>query len=86
MILFDGSDISNRYSTQMKSWMIASANDLYTVNGYSGNFPPGWNLAYTTDEEDYLNRVISYLDIYCAAERNGIYLYDYSNGEWIQFN
>jgi len=86
MIILDETDVTNRYSTQMKSWMIASENNLYTVNGYSGNFPPGWNLAYTSDEGDYLNRVISYLDIYGATGMDGIYIYDTGIEKWIPLN
>ena len=64
---------------QLDAWEIANKYDLKTINGYSGQFPPGWGLWEVSDEK-YQTSV----DRWCRDNQitSGIYAYDEATGMW----
>jgi|GEM_PF-849176 len=66
------------YEYQLQSWLIANKHNLKTVNGYSGKFPPGWDLFNVTDKQ-YQNHVDEWM------LRNNIQVvqkYDIAENRW----
>jgi hypothetical protein len=65
---------------QVKAMMVAQAENLPTLNGYSGFKPPGWNLG-ETDTADYEQRVLRWALHRDLAE--GLCRLDIDSGNWV---
>jgi len=70
------------YYVQMRSWMIASDKNLYTVNGYSGNLPPGWDLANAPGNEIYLKNLSIYFELFGVTNTESVFVYDEGSHYW----
>jgi hypothetical protein len=64
---------------QVAAMMIAQAQNLFTLNGYSGFTPPGWDLG-ATDTADYEQRVLRWALHRDIAE--GLCRLDIDSGYW----
>jgi len=69
---------------QMDAWQIAWQYHIKTLNGYSGNFPKGWELL-RVSEEEYISRVEKWVELN-DIEKEGLYGYDIQNNKWLPFS
>ncbi|MBR3104779.1 MAG: hypothetical protein IKH46_13280 [Lachnospiraceae bacterium] len=69
---------------QMVAWMIADECNIQTINGYTGNYPRGWNLANNTSEE-YLFNVQQWLMTKGITDHSHIYAYIPEENHWIKY-
>ena len=70
----------NSEDLQVDAMMVAQAQNLPTLNGYSGFKPPGWDLG-ETDTADYEQRVLRW-----ALHRDiveGLCRLDIDSGHWM---
>ena len=84
MMILTNEDPTYYYNTQTDSWLIAADKNLMTVNGYSGNVPPGWNIANLSGQDEYLNNVGAYLRTYGVQNFDGLYAYSVEDRQWIK--
>ena len=56
-ILFFSQNSDPYYFTELDAMWVALRNDFATFNGYSGNFPPGYNLGFGSDCNEMTNRI-----------------------------
>lgn len=64
---------------QLDAWMIADHYGLKTINGYSGQVPPDWNLGDITSE-DYISNILAWRGLNNMTE--DVYVYDESTEKW----
>lgn len=69
---------------QLITWMIADRFNVYSINGYTGNYPENWQLAYT-DQHDYPEAVDYWLDQKEVTERTHVYAYILEANIWIHY-
>ncbi len=78
----------SNYTSQtvnMIGWLIADRFDLYTFNGYSGNFPDGWELI-KNDPMEYFSCAYSWLEDKGLSKDPSVYVYFYDLGTWIRYS
>jgi len=75
-------DLYQAVITQTQAMLVAIEQHLPTINGYSGNFPPGWNLFLPNGE--YPKHVAEWISAKGMAE--GVCSLDLSTGRWSQVN
>ncbi len=63
-------------------WILAQTRGLYTLNGYSGQFPDGWSMIGL--ESDYLNGVKNWVEAN-RIDTSTLYAYDMDNNVWIPY-
>ena len=56
-ILFFSQNSDPYYFTELDAMWVSLRNNYATFNGYSGNFPPGYNLVFGTDCNEMTNRI-----------------------------
>ena len=69
---------------QMVAWMIADEWDIRTINGYTGNYPKGWSLAYNNSEE-YMINVQNWLVTNGIIDISNVYAYIPEENRWIKY-
>ena len=68
----------------MISWMMADHNHIYTINGYSGNYPKGWVMAYQ-NREAYLTAVEKWFLQKKITDTSTVYAYIPEEDRWISY-
>lgn len=71
----------NPYIYQVYAWMIAVKYNLYTVNGYSGNLPLGWE--YIWDPNNLSNYCMGIQEWCKTNNLSDIYAYNPISNKWI---
>lgn len=71
------------HSYQLMAWEIAYKYDLRNLNGYSGQFPKGWNLQ-NVWESDIKNKADEWIEINNINEK--VYCYDIATNRWTKVN
>lgn len=71
--------------TNMIMWMLADYLKLYTINGYTGNYPNGWQMAYI-EQNDYIEAVNEWLSYKQISDLTGLYVYVPESNMWLSFN
>lgn len=86
MMILTSEDPSYYYDTQTDSWLIAIQKNLMTVNGYSGNMPPGWNIANLSGHDEYISNVGTYLRTCGVQNVDGLYAYSVDDRQWLKLS
>jgi len=84
MILADPLLTSDPYVAQMNACIIADHFDIYTLNGYSGNFPPEWDLL-EGDLNNYFVMANHWLSVNGITDVSHIYIYYAPEDQWIPY-
>lgn len=63
----------NRVCRNLEAWHIANRFHLFTINGYSGNFPSGWMDIFYLDRPEYMNAVAKWLSRYRLQDVSNMY-------------
>lgn len=71
------------YFSSMDAWHIASNFQLFTLNGYSGNFPPDWYRIFDITGKDYMAGVEAWIRKY---DLQNVYQYDRKKRVWTKFS
>ncbi len=72
------------YNINMYAWLIANKYDLYTINGYSGNSPLGWDLL-KTDLREYYIGLIDWIELNGLEDHEGLYGYVTGQDIWVPY-
>ncbi len=78
----------SNYSSQtinMIGWLIADRFDLYTFNGYSGNFPDGWEMI-KNDPMEYFSCAYSWLEDKGLSNDPSVYVFFYELNTWVRYS
>ena len=67
----------------LDAWLIANRFQRFTINGYSGNYPPTWAPIEHLDAPEYLPGVQAWVRQYALKE---LYMYDRRNNRWTRHN
>ena len=59
-ILFFSQNSDPYYITELDAMWVSLRNNYPTFNGYSGNFPPGYNVVFGSDCNELANRIKAY--------------------------
>jgi uncharacterized membrane protein len=59
-ILFFSQNSDPYYFTELDAMWVSLRNNYATFNGYSGNFPPGYNLGFGSDCNEMTNRITAF--------------------------
>jgi hypothetical protein len=59
-ILFFSQNSDPSYITELDAMWVSLRNNYATFNGYSGNFPPGYNVVFGSDCNELANRIKAY--------------------------
>lgn len=70
------------YIYQLDAFEIATWYHLKTLNGYSGQFPPGWWGLWNPCTDAYENNVLKWID---NCDTQSVYAYDRASNTWIPF-
>ena len=70
------------YVAQIDAMIIAQRFGLSTINGYSGQFPPGWGGIYDIDKPEYLPYLVRWIRHY-NLDNQQLYFLDPSTGGWL---
>jgi hypothetical protein len=70
------------FEYQLYSWLIANKYNLKTVNGYSGKYPPRWDLLNVSDQE-YKNKVNNWMLLNNIMT---LQQFDVAENKWCDYN
>lgn len=70
------------YQAQVDAMIIAQKYGLYTINGYSGQFPPGWGGISAIEKPSYMWALDRWIQDY-KLEGDQLYLLDRQTGAWL---
>lgn len=68
----------------MITWMLADQLKICTINGYTGNYPKGWDLGYL-DQSSYIKAVDGWLDIKQMTDLSNLYVYVPEHNIWLAY-
>ncbi len=69
------------FEAQINAMLIAQKYGLYTINGYSGQFPQGWNGIYYYNRPEYMPSVTRWIKCH-KLDTEQIYFLDMDTGHW----
>jgi hypothetical protein len=70
------------YEAQIDAMIIAQKYGLLTINGYSGQLPPGWGGIYDFNSPDYIAHLGRWIQHY-NLETDQLYFLDAKTGSWL---
>lgn len=70
------------YEAQIDAMIIAQKFGLHTINGYSGQLPPGWGGIYDFNSPDYIAHLGRWIQHY-NLETDQLYFLDAKTGSWL---
>jgi hypothetical protein len=70
------------FEAQIDAMIIAQKYGLCTINGYSGQFPPGWSMVYDFDKPEYIFALGRWIQRY-NLENDQLYFLDIKTGSWL---
>ncbi len=71
----------DKVHTHLLAWTFAYEHDLKTLNGYSGNFPPGWWGMWNFWKVEALETANAWIEQY---DLEHVYFYEMDSGRWIK--
>ena len=69
------------YESQIDAVIVAQKFGLHTINGYSGNSPPGWEMS-DVDKPEYILHLIRWIQNY-HIESDRLFFLDAKTGYWV---
>ena len=70
------------FEAQIDTMIIAQKYGLHTINGYSGQMPPGWGGIYHVDKPEYITYLVSWIQYY-NLENDQLYFLNAKTGSWL---
>jgi hypothetical protein len=70
------------YESQIDAIIIAQKYSLNTINGYSGDCPPGWGGIYDPAEPEYIVSLVRWIQYY-SLETYQLFFLDANTGTWL---
>lgn len=73
-ILFFSQNSNPYYFTELDAMWVSLRNNYATFNGYSGNFPPGYNLGFGSDCNEMTNRIKAFTGFALGTKNETLFL------------
>ncbi len=72
------------YEAQVDAMLIAQKYGLQTINGYSGQFPHGWDSILHYNKPEYTVSLNGWIKRHALEDKN-LYFFDTTNGVWLPY-